>query len=100
MHMPMISMHFDSRPRQMCSHSKMNLLCRQSKGADTQRLWRPQLEPPPALAALSLVLVGPKKPPNVGSAARLCNCFECEDLRVRMHPSPKSFHALQMLTRS
>ena len=60
-------------------------MCRQSKGADPQRLWRPQLEPPAALAALSLVLVGPKKPPNVGSAARLCNCFECDDLRVRVH---------------
>ena len=29
-----------------------------------------------------MVLIGPRKPQNVGAVARLCNCFECEDLRV------------------
>lgn len=28
------------------------------------------------------MLVGPKKPTNVGAVARACNCFEVEDLRV------------------
>lgn len=74
-------------------HSNIDLLFRHSKGADNQRLWRPQLDPPAALAALSLVLVAPKKPPNVGSAARLCNCFECDDLRVRVHLDHKMCNA-------
>lgn len=29
-----------------------------------------------------MILVGPKKMGNAGAVARLCNCFECDDLRV------------------
>ena len=62
--------------------SHMTLRCRQSKKREPQRLWRPDLDPPAALGALSIILVGPKKMGNAGAVARLCNCFECDDLRV------------------
>ncbi|KAK9868154.1 hypothetical protein WJX84_000702, partial [Apatococcus fuscideae] len=48
----------------------------------TQRLWTPTLDPPAALAWLSVVLVGVKRPYSAGSVARASNCFECEDLRL------------------
>ena len=61
--------------------------CREAtKGVEgerqTQRLWTPTLDPPAALAWLSVVLVGVKRPYSAGSVARASNCFECEDLRL------------------
>lgn len=62
--------------------AKHGLHCRNSKRGTAQRFWKPDLEPPAALGNLSVVLVGPQKPPNVGAVARACNCFEAEDLRI------------------
>ena len=49
-----------------------------------QRAWEevPQLDPPPVLAQVVLVLVGPKNPANVGTIARSCSAFELLQLRV------------------
>ena len=59
-----------------------NSNCRNSKRGSLQRFWKPDLEPPSALGNVSVVLVGPQKPPNIGAVARACNCFEAEDLRI------------------
>ena len=42
----------------------------------------PRLDPPPALAGVSVVLVAPLRPRTVGTVARLCSCFEALDLRL------------------
>ena len=51
-------------------------------GRVAQRVWAPQLDPPPVLADVTVVLVSPKRPVSVGSVARAMSCFECVDLRV------------------
>mmetsp|Transcript_15750 Transcript_15750/g.51660 ORF Transcript_15750/g.51660 Transcript_15750/m.51660 type:complete len:262 (+) Transcript_15750:326-1111(+) len=54
----------------------------------TQRAWRerwrglPPLDPPPALADVSVVLVEPKFASNIGSVARAMSSFEATDLRI------------------
>ncbi|BDA47934.1 probable tRNA (cytidine-2'-O-)-methyltransferase TrmJ [Coccomyxa sp. Obi] len=69
-----------SQPREERGRLLENI--RNSKRGTLQRFWKPDLEPPAALGNLSVVLVGPQKPPNVGAVARACNCFEAEDLRI------------------
>jgi tRNA C32,U32 (ribose-2'-O)-methylase TrmJ len=40
------------------------------------------VDPPARLQDVTVVLVGTKKPGNVGAVARACGSFECEDLRI------------------
>ncbi|KAF8073105.1 hypothetical protein HT031_000766 [Scenedesmus sp. PABB004] len=55
---------------------------RSATGRRNQAVWSPQLDPPPLLGCVTVVLVGPKKPVSCGTAARACSCFEVADLRV------------------
>lgn len=58
--------------------------CRRSlTGRRKHRVWEPQLlDPPAALADVSVVLVSPKRPNSVGAVARAASSFECEDVRI------------------
>lgn len=48
-----------------------------------RRVWQPVLtDPPPLLQDVTIILVSPKRPVSVGTVARACACFECEDLRI------------------
>ena len=50
--------------RPACLHMRMpTACCRHLKGGNRQRLWQPELEPPPVLRDLVVVAVGTKKPP-------------------------------------
>jgi tRNA/rRNA methyltransferase len=72
------------------------MLCdRELKGRERQRLWKPSLDPPPALENFTVVLVSPKKPHNVGAVARACNCFEVEDLRIVVPACPFTVRSAQ-----
>ena len=57
--------------------------CRTLQGRRQHRLWEPCLaDPPPLLDNVAVVLVSPKRPISVGTVARSCAAFECEDLRI------------------
>jgi tRNA G18 (ribose-2'-O)-methylase SpoU len=55
---------------------------RQSTGRVDQKVWQPQLVPPPLLQHVAVVLVGTKRPSSVGAVARACSCFEALDMRL------------------
>lgn len=46
------------------------------------QFWEPQLDPPPLLANVVVVLVSPKNPVTVGHVARAMSCFECDTIRI------------------
>ena len=58
------------------------LACRTLTGRRQHRFWEPRLDPPALLADISVVLVSPKRPVSIGTAARALSCFECQDLRL------------------
>ena len=61
-----------------------------SGGRVTKRAFAAHLgkltDPPAALEDVCVVVVGTKKPGNIGAIARACGSFECEDLRLVRRP--------------
>eukprot|EP00873_Tetraselmis_striata_P019977 jgi/Tetstr1/440241/TSEL_028592.t1 len=56
---------------------------RAKTGRQKQRVWDPNvLDPPALLADIVIVLVRTKRPVTVGTVARACSSFECEDIRM------------------
>lgn len=56
---------------------------RSLQGRRKHQFWEPvQLDPPPLLHDVCVVLVSPKRPISVGTVARSLSCFECLDLRI------------------
>lgn len=78
-------------------------LDRQLTSGRDHRVWEPSLDPPALLSNVCCVLVAPRRPLTVGTVARSCSAFECQDLRivqprqeyltryVRMHASARTF---------
>ncbi|GIL83485.1 hypothetical protein Vretimale_11166 [Volvox reticuliferus] len=48
------------------------------------------LDPPALLGGVTVVIISPRKPVSVGTVARACGSFECEDLRIVM-PRQESY---------
>ena len=57
-------------------------MCRRLTGKRKPKLWEPLLDPPPVLEHVSVILVSPRHPVSVGTVARACSSFECENLRI------------------
>lgn len=87
--MPASAFHHLSLPHTPTPHPASAALqlptpnpARSATGRKHHIIWQPELDPPPLLADVCVVLVGPKKPISCGTVARACSCFECEDVRV------------------
>ncbi|KAG2500207.1 hypothetical protein HYH03_001785 [Edaphochlamys debaryana] len=64
---------------------------RQVTGNRSQTQWDgSQLDPPALLSGVCVVIISPRKPVTVGTVARACGSFECEDLRIVM-PRQQSY---------
>ncbi|EFJ45312.1 hypothetical protein VOLCADRAFT_106038 [Volvox carteri f. nagariensis] len=60
-------------------------------GNQSQLSWEGSLlEPPALLDGVTVVIISPRKPVTVGTVARACGSFECEDLRIVM-PRQESY---------
>ncbi|GLC33727.1 hypothetical protein PLESTM_000104700 [Pleodorina starrii] len=60
-------------------------------GNQSQVAWEgSQLDPPALLSGVTVVIISPRKPVSVGTVARACGSFECEDLRIVM-PRQESY---------
>lgn len=83
--------------RSNCSRRRLQAVCRAEDQADKkawqsqlryatgrgkQRVWKPQLDPPPLLSDVTVVIVSPRKPNTPGAVARSLSSFECTDLRL------------------
>ncbi|GFR49480.1 hypothetical protein Agub_g11419 [Astrephomene gubernaculifera] len=72
--------------RQSEEREKWAASVRSLTGNLSQTSWdaSPLADPPALLAGVTVVLMSPRKPVSVGTVARACGSFECEDMRIVM----------------
>ena len=75
----LISQHHIPRSALPVFHSTAQ--CSTLTGRRKHRVWQPQIAEP-LLGDVTVILVQPRKPISIGTAARALSSFECLDLRL------------------